>query len=159
MAGVPPRAVEAFAMVVEAAGVLAQPEAIRRVVLGDWTALERHLDVDRRCSEPAGLSVLLLNNRNQLLAEPSWQADEEGGGLIQEMLRHALDQHATAAILVRNRAGEPPRITARTGRSCKRAACGGRAVGADPRFRRARAGRFGQPAPARALNAVALAAD
>ena len=99
-------------MVVEAAGVLARPEAIRRVVLGDWTALERHLDVPKRCAEAPGLSTLLLNNRNQLLAEPSWGPDDDRGVLIQEMLRHALDQHATAAIMVRNRAGEAPRITA-----------------------------------------------
>ncbi len=111
-AGVTPLAVEAFDMVVEAAGVLARPEAIRRVVLGDWAALEKHLDVPRRCAEPPGLSVLLLNNRNQLLAEPSWEPEEDRGVLIQDMLRHALDQHATAAILVQNRAKEAPRIAA-----------------------------------------------
>ncbi|GAC1344668.1 MAG: DNA repair protein RadC [Acetobacteraceae bacterium] len=110
-AGLPPLAVEALDMVVEAAGVLARPEAITRVVLSDLASLERHLDVPTRTEEQPSISALLMNNRNQLLSEPSWAAEVDPGVLATEMLRHALDQHATAAILVRNRAAAPPRIT------------------------------------------------
>ncbi len=101
-AGVPESAIAPFAMVVEAAGILAKPEAIRRKVIADLTALERHLDVPERTAQPPGLSALLLNNRNQLLGEPSWDAEIKTADLARELLRHALDQHATATILVRN---------------------------------------------------------
>jgi DNA repair protein RadC len=111
-AGLPPRAIEALDMVVEAAGVLAQPEAIRRPVIADLRALERYLDVPERTAQPAGVSALLLNNRNQLLGEPAWDAGIAPDALAREMLQQALDQHATATILVRNLGPAAPVITA-----------------------------------------------
>jgi DNA repair protein RadC len=110
-AGLPQRAIEALDIVVEAATVLAQPDAIRRPVIADLGALERYLDVPERTIQAPGVSALLLNNRNQLLGEPSWEADIEPPVLMREMLRQALDQHATAAILVRNLGGRPPLVT------------------------------------------------
>jgi len=110
-AGVPRRAIEALDIVVEAAAVLAQPDAIQRLVIADLGALERHLDVAERTTQAPCMSALLLNNRNQLLGEPSWEADADPAVLTREMLRQALDQHATAAILVRNLGGRRPRVT------------------------------------------------
>lgn len=101
-AGLPHRAIEALDMVVEAAGVLARPDAIRRPVIGDLRALETYLDVPERTAQPACMSALLLNNRNQLLAEPAWETDVAAATLARELMRQALDQHATAAILLRN---------------------------------------------------------
>jgi DNA repair protein RadC len=110
-AGLPSRAVEALNMVVEAAEILAQPDAIRRPVIADLASLELYLDVPERAAQPPGISVLLLNNRNQLLGEPAWEPDVTPGRLTTEMLKQALDQHATAAILVRNGGGSAPHIT------------------------------------------------
>ena len=91
----PSQVAEAFALVVESAKLLATAERGKRVVLNDWDAIDRFL------SEPAaradGLSVLLLNNRNQLLAE----CRLPDVGAAQFMLRHALDRHAVAAFLLR----------------------------------------------------------
>lgn len=101
-AGLPRTAVTALDMVVEAAGILAKPEAIKRKVIADLTALERHLDVPERTAQPPGISALLLNNRNQLLGEPSWEPGIRTADLARDLLRQALDQHATAIILVRN---------------------------------------------------------
>jgi DNA repair protein RadC len=111
-AGLPAPAVAALDMVVEAAGILAKPEAIRRKVIADLAALEQYLDVPERTSQPPGLSALLLNNRNQLLGEPSWAADVAAADLARELMRHALDQHATATILVRNLGPAPAKVSA-----------------------------------------------
>ena len=111
-AGLPDGAAVALDMVVEAAGILAKPEAIRRTVIADLAALERHLDVAERTAQPPGISALLLNNKNQLLAEPSWDADIAAPDLARELLRQALDQHATATILVRNLGSAPAKIGA-----------------------------------------------
>jgi DNA repair protein RadC len=110
-AGLPARAAEALRMVVEAAEILARPDAIRRPVISDLTSLERYLDVEERTAQPPGISALLLNNRNQLLGEPAWEPDAAAGVLATEMLKAALDQHATAAILVRNGGTAAPLIT------------------------------------------------
>lgn len=110
--GLPASAIAALDIVVEAAGILARPEAIKRKVIADLIALERHLDVAERTSQPPAISALLLNNRNQLLAEPAWGPDIATADLARELLRQALDQHATATILVRNLGPAPPKITA-----------------------------------------------
>lgn len=111
-AGLPPAAIEAMDLVVEAATYLAQPELIKRKVLSDLPSLERHLDVDERTAREPGLSALLLNNRNQLLGEPDWPAETAPADLARELMRHALDQHATATILLRNTGDASPKIGA-----------------------------------------------
>lgn len=111
-AGLPQRAIEALELVAEAAVQLARAERVERVILGNWTALEQYLDVPTRSLQPPGLSALLLNNRNQLLGEHRWPPDVDTATLGREMLRHALERHATAAILVRNRGDAAPRLTA-----------------------------------------------
>lgn len=111
-AGLTPRAIEALDLVVEAATYLARPELIKRTVLADLASLERHLDLDERTAGSPGFSALLLNNRNQLLGEPDWPAEIAPGELARELMRHALDQHATATILLRNAGGASPKIGA-----------------------------------------------
>ncbi|HYZ61799.1 MAG TPA: JAB domain-containing protein [Acetobacteraceae bacterium] len=109
--GLPPRAIEALELVVEAAGILAQPDAIRRPVIADLAALERYLDVPERSLQPPGLSALLLNNKNQLLGEPAWGPDIAPAVLTRELLKQALDQHATATIILRNSGHVAPHVT------------------------------------------------
>ncbi len=111
-AGLPPRAADALAIVKDAASVLAEPDAIRRPVLGDHQSLERYLDIPERTAQPPGWSALLLNNRNQLLAEPAWELEMAPDALARDLVRQALDGHATAAILLRNAGPEAARIGA-----------------------------------------------
>ena len=111
-AGLTAKAIEALDLVVEAATYLARPELIKRKVLADLASLERHLDLDERSAAAPGFSALLLNNRNQLLGEPDWPAEIAPGELARELMRQALDQHATATILVRNAGGVSPKIAA-----------------------------------------------
>ena len=110
--GLPAGVIEALDLVVEAAAELARPELIRRKVIGDLPSLERHLELDERTAGPPGLSALLLNNRNQLLGEPDWPADIASAELARELIRQALDQHATATILIRNAGPVSPSIAA-----------------------------------------------
>lgn len=110
--GLPPRAIEAIEIVTEAAGILARPDAIRRKVIADLDQLERHLQVAERTAQPPSLSALLLNNRNQLLGEPVWDAEIGPAEMARELLRHALDQHATATIVIRNAGPAAAKITA-----------------------------------------------
>lgn len=111
-AGLPQRAIEALELVTEAAVQLSRAERVERVVLGNWTALEQYLDVPARSRQPPGLAALLLNNRNQLLGEHRWPPDIDAATLGREMLRHALERHATAVILVRNQGGDAaPKLT------------------------------------------------
>lgn len=110
-AGLPQRGIEALELVAEAAVQLSRAERVERVVLGNWTALEQYLDVPARSLQPPGLTALLLNNRNQLLGEHRWPPDTDAATLGREMLRHALERHATAVILVRNRGDAAPKLT------------------------------------------------
>ena len=111
-AGLTQQAVEALDLVVEAAAELARPELIKRTVIKDLSTLERHLRLDERTARPPGLSALLLNNRNQLLGEPDWPDGTVPDTMARELVRHALDGHATATILLRNAGPVSPRIEA-----------------------------------------------
>ncbi len=111
-AEVPMRAAEAFALVADAAKCLAQAERIERVVLSDWDALDRYLDAPARSLRPPGSGALLLNNRNQLLGECRFDDPEDPARVTRQLLRHALDRYATAAILWRNGGATPPRVSA-----------------------------------------------
>ena len=104
-AGLPPRAIEALGFVGEAAAELERPERRDRITLGSWDALDRHLACRR--DTPAGTCALLLDSRNRLVAEPRWEPGADPAQLAREMLRHALDRHASAAILVRHCIGRP----------------------------------------------------
>ena len=109
--GLERRAIEAFDLVAEAAAQLSRAECGERVMLGNWTALERYLDLPARMAQPPALGALLLNNRNQLLAEHRWPPDVDAATFGREMLHHALEQHATAVIVLRNQADAQPMLT------------------------------------------------
>ncbi len=110
-AGLPQQAVEALELVAEAAVQLSRAERVERVILGNWSALEQYLDVPARTQQPPGLTALLLNNRNQLLGEHRWPPDTDADELGREMLRHALERHSTAVILVRNLGAAAPMLS------------------------------------------------
>ena len=110
--GLPPQVIKALDLVAKAAEHLARPEQTERIVLDTRTAPRHHLDLPFRSQQAPGLSALLLNNRNQLISEHRWPPEIDPATLAKEMLRHALDRHATAAILVRNRGNDQPKLTA-----------------------------------------------
>jgi DNA repair protein RadC len=86
--------------------------------LADYEILEMllFLGIPRRDTKPLAkslinrfgtLAALLLNSRNQLLAEPTWPGIPDPAGFPRAMLRHALEQHASAVLLVRHGSGRP----------------------------------------------------
>ena len=97
-AGLPPRAITAFSLIIDAAAQLAKAERVERVLLNDWDALDDYLS--RPGSRAEGLSALLLNNRNHLLAEVQL-AENDPPTVTRSVLKHALSHHATAVILLR----------------------------------------------------------
>lgn len=100
--GLPPPVADAFALVCEAAGHLAHTRPRERPRLGDWAALEDYLDPRARARQPPGVAVLLLDSRNQLLAEHAWPHDLDWPSLQRDLLRHALTRHAGALVVVRS---------------------------------------------------------
>ncbi len=103
----PPRAAAALALVTDSATHLARPETRQRPTLDSWDALIQHIDPAARTQHPPGLTALLLNSRNQLLAEPAWPGPPDPAAFPRDMLRHALDHHASAVLLVRHGATRP----------------------------------------------------
>jgi DNA repair protein RadC len=105
--GLPERAASALALVADSATHLARPERLERPTLDSWDALIRHIAPALRGDASPGLAALLLNSRNQLLAEPTWPGIPDPAGFPRAMLRHALEQHASAVLLVRHGSGRP----------------------------------------------------
>lgn len=110
-AGLPDRAADAFNLVAEAAQSLSRAEPVERVTLGTMDALDRYLDVASRTRQPPGMAALLLNNRNQLLAECDLGDGEAAAAVTKAVLGKALECHATAVILVHNRGQAAATVT------------------------------------------------
>jgi DNA repair protein RadC len=86
------------------ARVRAQP------VLGSWQALLDYLRVDMAHEAIERVRVLFLNSKNMLIAnEPMWEGSvDESAVHVREVMRRALDLHATALIIVHNHpSGDP----------------------------------------------------
>ena len=90
----------ALGLVGQAADRLSQAEVRARPVLKDWAQLDGYLDA---APTDAGLRVLYLNNRNQLLSDEAVEA--EPAAVSRDAVRRALALHATALILVVSRPG------------------------------------------------------
>jgi DNA repair protein RadC len=86
-------------------------EGIReRPVLASWQALLDYLRADMAHMAVERVRVLFLNSRNVLIAnEPMWEGSvDESAVYIREIMRRALDLHATAIIVVHNHpSGDP----------------------------------------------------
>lgn len=98
-------------LVAESARRLARAERRSRPLLGDMGRLLDHLDLPERLTRPPHRLALLLNNRNQLLAELHCPDGQDAAGVAEAIARHALSVHATALILATCRAGEVPEVT------------------------------------------------
>lgn len=95
-----------FELVIESARRLAQADIRSRPLLNTAERLTSYLDPPARLGGPPQLAVLLLNNRNQLLAELRHREDEPPPEVGQAVAKRAIQLHATALILVTCRPGK-----------------------------------------------------
>ena len=93
-----------------AANRMLEARAKAEPVLGSWQALLDYLRVDMAHEAIERVRVLFLNSKNMLIAnEPMWEGSvDESAVHIREVLKRALDLHATAIIIVHNHpSGDP----------------------------------------------------
>jgi DNA repair protein RadC len=103
-------AVAALKIVQAAALRLLKEEVKDRPVLGSWQALLDYLRADMAHEAIERVRVLFLNSKNVLIRdEPMWEGSvDESAVYIREIMRRALDCHATALIIVHNHpSGDP----------------------------------------------------
>jgi DNA repair protein RadC len=97
--------------IVQAAALRLLEERIEeRPVLGSWQALLDYLRADMAHAPIERVRVLFLNSKNALIAnETMWEGSvDESAVYIREIMRRALDLHATAIIVVHNHpSGDP----------------------------------------------------
>jgi DNA repair protein RadC len=76
----------------------------RQPVLGSWQALLDYLRVNLAHEPVEHVRVLFLNSKNMLISnEHMWEGStDESAVYIREVIRRALDLHATALIIVHN---------------------------------------------------------
>ena len=108
LAGLDPATGGVFDLVNEAARRLAQAEARSRPLLNDMSRLVDYLDVPARLRRAPHLAVLLLNNRNQMLAEMLCTGHQHAPDIARSVAERAIHIHATALILATFRSGAPP---------------------------------------------------
>jgi DNA repair protein RadC len=108
--GVGQSAAAAFKIVQAVANRMAAQKMAKGPVLGSWQALLDYLRVDMAHEAIERVRVLFLNSKNMLIAnEPMWEGSvDESAVHIREVMRRALDLHATALIIVHNHpSGDP----------------------------------------------------
>jgi DNA repair protein RadC len=89
---------------------LLQSEVKERPVLGSWQALLDYLHADMAHNPLERVRVLFLNSKNMLIRDDQMSEGsvDEAAVYIREIIRRALDYHATALILVHNHpSGDP----------------------------------------------------
>ncbi len=89
---------------------LLQSEVKDRPVLGSWQALLDYLRADMAHNPIERVRVLFLNSKNVLIRdELMWEGSvDEAAVHVREVIRRALEYHATALILVHNHpSGDP----------------------------------------------------
>ena len=89
---------------------LLQGEVKDRPVLGSWQALLDYLHADMAHNPVERVRVLFLNSKNMLIRDEQMSEGsvDEAAVYIREIIRRALDYHATAIILVHNNpSGDP----------------------------------------------------
>jgi len=103
-------AVASLKIVQAAALRLLEKQVAERPVLGSWQALLDYLRADMAHEQIERVRVLFLNSKNVLIAnEKMWEGSvDESAVYIREIMRRALDLHATAIIVVHNHpSGDP----------------------------------------------------
>ena len=99
-----PDCVVAIRIVQEATLRLAQAEAVEKPLLNNWERLTGYLDAALARDDRPSLRLLFLDNRNRLLADEVQELGLDDAAFPREVVRRALELHATALILVQGRA-------------------------------------------------------
>ncbi len=89
---------------------LLRSQVTERPVLGSWQALLDYLHADMAHNPVERVRVLFLNSKNMLIRDEQMSEGsvDEAAVYIREIIRRALDYHATALILVHNHpSGDP----------------------------------------------------
>lgn len=89
---------------------LLKSEVAERPVLGSWQALLDYLHADMAHNPIERVRILFLNSKNMLIRdELMWEGSvDEAAVHVREIVRRALDYHATAIIIVHNHpSGDP----------------------------------------------------
>ena len=89
---------------------LLRSEVQERPVLGSWQALLDYLHADMAHNPIERVRVLFLNSKNMLIRDEQMSEGlvDEAAVYVREIIRRALDYHATALILVHNHpSGDP----------------------------------------------------
>lgn len=89
---------------------LLQSQVTERPVLGSWQALLDYLHADLAHNPVERVRVLFLNSKNMLIRDEQMSEGsvDEAAVYIREIIRRALEYHATALILVHNHpSGDP----------------------------------------------------
>jgi DNA repair protein RadC len=108
--GISEGAVAALKIAQAAAVRLLRSEVTGRPVLGSWQALLDYLHADMAHAPIERVRILYLNSKNVLIQdEPMSEGSvDEAAVYIREIIRRALDCHATALIIVHNHpSGDP----------------------------------------------------
>lgn len=127
-AGLDTASIGVVELVREAARRLATAQPMSRPLLSDMPGLTAYLNPPARLQRPPHLAVLLLNNRNQLLAEIDFTAAQDPAAIALSVARRALEIHATALILATFRPEARPAPTARDRDITRRIAASGKAL-------------------------------
>jgi DNA repair protein RadC len=89
---------------------LLKSEVVERPVLGSWQALLDYLHADMAHNPVERVRVLYLNSKNMLIRDEQMSEGsvDEAAVYVREVIRRALEFHATALILVHNHpSGDP----------------------------------------------------
>lgn len=89
---------------------LLKSEIVERPVLGSWQALLDYLHADMAHTPIERVRILYLNSRNMLIRDEAMSEGsvDEAAVYVREIMRRALDCHATALIIVHNHpSGDP----------------------------------------------------
>ncbi len=103
-------AVAALKIAQAAALRLLQEQVKERPVLGSWQALLDYLHADMAHNPIERVRVLFLNSKNMLIRDEAMSEGsvDEAAVYVREIIRRALEYHATALILVHNHpSGDP----------------------------------------------------
>jgi DNA repair protein RadC len=109
-ADLPDSAIAAIKIAQASALRILKSEVEARPVLGSWQALLDYLRADMSYGAVERVRVLYLNNKNMLIKDEllSEGSVDEAAVYVREVVRRALDCHATALILVHNHpSGDP----------------------------------------------------
>jgi DNA repair protein RadC len=109
-AGVSEAAIGALKIAQASALRLLKSKVAERPVLGSWQALLDYLHADMAHNPVERVRVLYLNSKNMLIRDEQMSEGsvDEAAVYVREVVRRALDCHATALILVHNHpSGDP----------------------------------------------------